>query len=266
MVKYFKITSHDECHHGYQYQNGLNVLDKPFAEEGSCVPGGLYFTTLEYLHEFYGYGVWIREIQIPEDAKMVKDPGGHKWRADRIILGEKHSLFDVKSIQKLNLEVDENYVNRASGEGRVEMLEWLKQSKFEMAYSHIAIDLASGDGHLNVLEWWKNSGLELKYTEEAIDDASMEGHVKILEWWKNSGFILKYTNNAIDYASEEGHIKVLKWWKNSGLELKYTRYAIHNDWAAFDGQSGSHPKSLEWWKNSGLPTRPEWWPSTSILE
>ena len=45
-----------------------------------------------------------------------------------------------------------------------------------------AIDWASINGHLHILEWFKNSGFELKYTEHAIDRASASGRLHILEW------------------------------------------------------------------------------------
>ncbi len=35
---FYKITNATECHHGFQYNNGLNILTDAFAESGSCVP------------------------------------------------------------------------------------------------------------------------------------------------------------------------------------------------------------------------------------
>ena len=35
--KFFKITNKEECHNGFQYIDGLNILKEPFAETGSCV-------------------------------------------------------------------------------------------------------------------------------------------------------------------------------------------------------------------------------------
>ena len=87
---YYKITNKDECHRGYQYNDGLNILDRPFEKEGTCVHGGLYFTNKENIHYFFGYGEWLRVITIPKDAQMVQDPdtsNGIKFRADKIILG-----------------------------------------------------------------------------------------------------------------------------------------------------------------------------------
>jgi hypothetical protein len=48
---FFKITNFNECHNDYQYKDGLNILDKPFEKECSCVKGGLYFSDRENIHE-----------------------------------------------------------------------------------------------------------------------------------------------------------------------------------------------------------------------
>ncbi|AYV85343.1 MAG: ankyrin repeat protein [Satyrvirus sp.] len=42
---YFKIMNVKENHHGYQYRDGLNVLDKEFDDDpyNHCSKGGLYF-------------------------------------------------------------------------------------------------------------------------------------------------------------------------------------------------------------------------------
>jgi hypothetical protein len=106
---YVKITNTEECHNNFQYQSGLNVLDKPFEKEGSCVPGGFYFTDLENVHHFYHYGVWLRIVKIPDDAQVVEDPDdscGKKWRTDKLILCEKYPLHDVETIKKFKLQVN----------------------------------------------------------------------------------------------------------------------------------------------------------------
>ena len=53
---YYKITNKNENHRGYQYVDGLNVLDKKFEPNGSCVEGGLYFTTIKHITRFVVYG------------------------------------------------------------------------------------------------------------------------------------------------------------------------------------------------------------------
>ena len=64
-MKYYKVTNYDETHHGYIYKDGMNLLDKPFEETGSCVKGGLYFTTIKHINKFYDYGCYLREILLP---------------------------------------------------------------------------------------------------------------------------------------------------------------------------------------------------------
>ena len=39
---------------------------------------------------FLRYGIFIREITVPDDAVVVKD--NNKWRADKLILGNKYTL------------------------------------------------------------------------------------------------------------------------------------------------------------------------------
>jgi hypothetical protein len=49
---YFKLTTEDCIHNGYQYKEGLNCLEGEFNNEQICGPGGLYFCRKE---EIYSY-------------------------------------------------------------------------------------------------------------------------------------------------------------------------------------------------------------------
>src|SRR3989344_4049096 len=91
----FKVTSDDECHHGFQYNDGLNTLKQKFNNnpDVSCCPGGLYFTTKDYISLYSDYGSNLREVTVPPDANYVYIPDGCKYRADKIILGNKYPLF-----------------------------------------------------------------------------------------------------------------------------------------------------------------------------
>uniref|UniRef100_A0A6C0E5U3 Uncharacterized protein n=1 Tax=viral metagenome TaxID=1070528 RepID=A0A6C0E5U3_9ZZZZ len=246
-----KIIRSDKCHNGFTYKIGLNILDKPFEPKGSCVPGGLYYTNIDNIPDYYGYGELLVTVRIPDDAQVVQDPCIHskKWRTDKIILCEEYPLFDPETIKKFNLKITPNYIDSASMYGHIDVLEWLKNSELQLAYSNYAMDLASEFGHINVLEWWKNSGLQLEYSMSVMDCASGNGHINVLEWWKNSGLPLKYSDKALEWASGGGHINVLEWWKNSGLPLKYSDRAL--DLASGNGRIDV----LEWWKNSGLPLK-----------
>ena len=255
---YYKITNKNENHNGFQYQDGLNILIEPFRKTRSCVPGGLYFTTIEYIHQFYHLGVNIRVVELPDedpDFLMVKDPDGDKWRANKIILGKKYSLLDPLTYTELGLDITKNdqLMNLASQYGRIDVLEWWKNSGLKRKYSYRAMNLASKYGHVNVLEWWKVSGLKLKYQYDAMNWASENNQVDVLEWWKRSGLKLVYDNRAMDSASAIGHVNVLEWWKRSDLELKYTSKAIYM------ASGNGHVDVLEWWKRSGLKLKYSEW-------
>ena len=58
---YFKILREDLTHHGYIYQEGLNVYSKPY----DSIPSnreGLFFTDIENISEFYSCGNKIAEV------------------------------------------------------------------------------------------------------------------------------------------------------------------------------------------------------------
>ncbi len=87
-----KVTNDPECHHGFQYQDGLNILIEPFADKGSCCPGGFYFSSTIHIHKWLDYGNNLRIITLPKtdpDFRCVADDD--KWRTNKIIFGQKMS-------------------------------------------------------------------------------------------------------------------------------------------------------------------------------
>jgi len=91
---YWKVTNDKECHYGLQYRTGLVIDPVPFNNNPneSCVGGGIYFTTKEFVHRFFQIGTNLRPVKIPKDARVILDPEGDKYRADRVILREKEDL------------------------------------------------------------------------------------------------------------------------------------------------------------------------------
>lgn len=83
---FYKVLSSNLKHWNFQYRLGLNVDTIPFNPTGKCQPGGLYYATKEHIAKFLGFGCFIAEIYIPDDAKIYKDPNGDKFKADRIII------------------------------------------------------------------------------------------------------------------------------------------------------------------------------------
>lgn len=255
---YYKVTNQDECHLGFQYHDGLNVDTLPFEPEGSCVPGGLYFTDSEHLSKYYRFGRWIRLVTLPRDEpgfQVVRDPSGTKWRANMLTLGRRLDMADPATYAICGSSMLD--VDVAFARGYLEVVKWWKDdcivslasgsfyhaeavivvtaARFDLEardvcrYISAALDAISVYGHVHILEWWcQEPGLDMRYSysEKAMDYASLLGHVHVLQWWKESGLDLRYTSSAMDWASRAGHVDVLEWWRQSGLEVRYTRVAI----------------------------------------
>lgn len=103
---YYKITNKKENHNGFQYKDGLNELLEQFNDNpnASCCKGGFYFTDINHILNFTHLGRYIREVFLPTDDpsfKIIKDLTGDKWRANKIILGERHYLWDIETFKWL---------------------------------------------------------------------------------------------------------------------------------------------------------------------
>ena len=183
---YYKITNEKENHHGYQYQDGMNILDKPFELEGSCVPGGLYFATAEYILGFVEYGVYLREVQLYEDSLSVVDPTGDKMRADKIFLGKKYQLADVETIKMLV----------SKGAGEIER--------------RIALKWAIVNGYYDVAKYLDDQGTSvLGVGKKVFVDTLVNGHYDVLI--KLIPDITEDTNLAILYAIYHNKLDSVKY-------------------------------------------------------
>jgi hypothetical protein len=89
-----KVLTYDLIHNGFQYQDGLNTDTVPFNPSGSCKPGGLYYTTLEFMPNFIGYGTKIANVEIPPESKIYADPEGKKWKSSSVVLSNILPLKD----------------------------------------------------------------------------------------------------------------------------------------------------------------------------
>ena len=159
-----------------------------------------------------------------------------------IIYGNIDVLKWYMSVDVIHIE---HAINLASKFGKINILDYIKNSEYDFNYEEIAINNASENGHIHVLDWFKNNDLEIKYNENAVNYASKNGHVQVLEWFKKNNYDLKYTKNAFNYASEMGHVQILDWFKINNYKLKYNKTALIN--ACFRG----HIHVLEWFKNNG---------------
>ena len=91
---YYKVLHEDLIHYGFQYKLGLNIDTREFNPSGSCKSGGLYYTNKEHIIDYFGFGVYIAEINIPVDAQIYKDPYSNAWKADKIIINKYYPIYE----------------------------------------------------------------------------------------------------------------------------------------------------------------------------
>ncbi len=100
-TKFYKILNNNMNHHGFQYKEGLNEDTKPFELERKC-SGGLYFSDLDHIAEFFDFGSYIAKVIIPADAMCIQ-VSESEWKADKII------LFDIKPLKQWEMWQDKNF-------------------------------------------------------------------------------------------------------------------------------------------------------------
>lgn len=216
MANYFKVTNATENHYGFQYVDGLNILIEKFNNDpdDSCCGGGFYFTTLEHIHNFYDYGVYLREVFLPtEDPEfqMVEDSDCDKWRANRIILGKKYSLGDVETYKKFMIPLPS--VEYAVSKCFFDLYLFLTKVCCTDYISYEIFDAAVENNNLEFIKYFLQTE---KYEIDDIDDTMSEcaklGHIEILKYFvEERKFPICEIRKLAALASENGNVNILKY-------------------------------------------------------
>ena len=89
---FFKAVRDDRTTQGNLVFNDKTWIkdDNKFCRDGSCVKGGIYFSSKEFALNFSEEYTTLLKIAVPKNARnKVMDPGGDKARADEIyVIGE----------------------------------------------------------------------------------------------------------------------------------------------------------------------------------
>lgn len=128
---YYKVTNKKECHHGYQYKNGLNIDKQEFNDDPEEKCGnGLYFTDKENIKRYLNYGIYIRKVYVPVDALTIGSitKNGKKYRANKIVLGKKYNIWEFSTIKKFDLNNNSNdlaYIIKKHGTFTLDIFNWI---------------------------------------------------------------------------------------------------------------------------------------------
>jgi hypothetical protein len=218
-MTYLKITNLEENHNGLQYKDGLVEDIIPFAKEGSCVPGGIYFSDDKNICGFLEYGEWIREVTIPSDAEMVEDPDGGKWRSSKVILGERKSLLEVSTWEwMISIGWDVHSCNEGSlrwacRNGHLEVAKYLISVGADIhCNNNIALIETSSHGNLEVVKFLVSQGADIHTLNEwPLKIASIWGHLEVVKYLVSVGADVHANEDiALREASHYGHLEVVK--------------------------------------------------------
>ncbi|BCS83564.1 putative ankyrin repeat protein [Cotonvirus japonicus] len=163
--KFFKILKSNKCHNGYRYKKGLNVINN-FQEHGSCVPGRLYFSEAKDICRYLNYGEILVEVFLPTDDpefKMVLDPSGGKYGANKIVLGDEYDLSDPKTFKFMNecgIDIDKNQV-----------LIWSLENKYVEVFKYLTERIILNSKHVEIiLKYIQKYAGKKFYDEKYIED------------------------------------------------------------------------------------------------
>ena len=156
-MNYYKILNEEETHHDLKYHNGLNVDPLPFNPSGYCASGGIYFAR-EGILAFLNYGLWIRQVALPEGEPIYENPGSpKKWKAKRVILGTRKRI-DLQVIKELveegvNIHTSNDYaLIWAAENGYLDIVEYLVSKEVDVqTYDNYALRWAANHGYLAVV-------------------------------------------------------------------------------------------------------------------
>ena len=94
-----RICNPNKIHYNYEWHDGENVDILPFNAEGECLPGGLYFTTLEHLLYYnncttYLGDHWFVRVTVDDNEDVWQEFNG-KWKAHRVMVTSMTHIKDL---------------------------------------------------------------------------------------------------------------------------------------------------------------------------
>lgn len=215
---FLKITNKQEYHDGYQYKDGLNVLDKKMDKMKRYDNQEIFFTDPNNICGFLRYGENLRIVKLPTNDKNLKTiKNVDRWHTNGLILLKKYDLFDIETWKMLeNIGINVNASNYyimewATSNGCLELVKYIFESTKSDTYIDEAMRFAAKKGHINIVEYLKNK-TDITFMDNIIlIEAVEKNHIKMVEYLIQNGCnIMARENSAIEIAVKNGNLDMLK--------------------------------------------------------
>jgi len=220
---YYKVTNELECHHGFQYQDGLNELPDPFVEEGTCVPGGFYFTSKDFIHHFLSLGVYIREVRLPtEDPefRMVKDQSGKCWRANKIILGKRYNIFSIDISNTFSNITKIDILYACCRVGQLNTLKQLIETVDRYYFNSIrALEYAITNYQLDIVKFIYSKYNLADYKQTLIYLSIASGDISIISFIFNQYPHVYIDSRVMNYAIGKRDMRIIEFLHNRSCNV-----------------------------------------------
>ena len=225
--KYYKITNAAENHYGFQYKDGLNILEEKFNDdpEAHCCAGGLYFTDAKNIFEFLNYGIYLREITLPvenPDFEMVVDE--NKYRANMIILGKRYELANVETIKML-IEAGANRdcaLRYIAEKGHLEVVKYLIEKGADVhTKNDSALRTSAEKGHLEVVKYLIEKGADIHaVNDSALHFSVLYGHLEVVKYLIEAGADVHANHDlALRWSANSEHLEIVKYLIEKGANI-----------------------------------------------
>jgi ankyrin repeat protein len=220
---YFKVLNKNLNQKNFQYKVGKNDLDRAFeSKPKSCDPGGLYYTTKEFIHQFFELGDIVYIVKVPDldstgkPTLFMKDPQKDKYRCSCLELtNEFYTISDF--IVKYDI-IHHSSLFWAINKGYLNLVEFLIENGVDV---HVAYEYPVGNaatlGYLEIVEYLLLKGAN---KPTALCAAARSGHLKIVEYVIKQGIDLKeFGYFPLEWSINLGFIEITKCLLENGADV-----------------------------------------------